>query len=104
MGLSETIAIILVLLFYTMVAFLVGNAVRNSLDNHPAYMFFADDKIVHNDDIVFLRDKDTLISFTIGALWIFAIVFKLGSDIGGWIYEDLIIKGNEEDRIASWFV
>ena len=101
---SETVAIIAIVLFYIVVAFIVSAFAYKELNENQPYMFFAQDKTVHKDDIEYLKTHKSLIAFIIGALWMLAFVFKLGSDIGGWIYEDIIIKGNDENRIASWFV
>lgn len=100
---SEIIAYILLLATYIVVALLRKRYISDNICCRRNYMF-KDDNVVSVDNENYVVYNRREVSFTYAFLWIFIEPFKLGKELGKLIYDNFIIKNNEENRIASWFI
>ena len=100
---SQLIAMGIIVILYMIVGVRITVGVFNTINRHGEAAFDAS-KIVSDDNIYFVEEKAGTLSFIVGALWIFFVVFSCWAEIGRRVYEDIIINKDEESRIASWVV
>lgn len=103
MNTTEIVVLVLLVILYIGIGEFVRNVAYNNFNTYPGDMFRGE-KIVYMPNYRFVASNSRLLSIVCGLLWVFLLAFNKGSELGEWIYDDLIIKGNEEDRIAPWVV
>lgn len=95
----EIIATIVFLVIYIVFGIKIGILAFEFLNNISANFTLI---TIKNHE--FIRNCASPISFAIGVSWLMVVFFFFGAKIGNTFYKKIIIKGNEEKRIASWFV
>ena len=100
---SQLIAIGIIVILYMIVGVRITSMVYNAINRHGEAAFDGS-KIVSEDNIYFVEEKAGALSFIVGALWIFFVVFSCWAEVGRRVYEDIIIDGDEESRLASWVI
>lgn len=100
---SELIGMLIAIILYIIVGIKFTISVFNAIDKNGMAVFNCDN-VVYEDNIDFIEEKAGTLSFIVGALWPFFTIFACWSEIGRHVYEDIIIDGDEESRIASWVV
>ena len=100
---SNLIAVIVIIGLYLIVGVRISTLVYNAI-NRKGIAAFDGSKVVSLENIYFVEEKAGTLCFIVGALWIFFVVFSCWAEVGRRVYEDIIIDGDEESRIASWVV
>ena len=103
MNTTEIVVLVLLVILYIGIGEFARSVAYNNIDTYPGDMFRGE-KIVYVPNYRFVVRNSRLLSIVCGLLWVFLLAFNKGRELGEWIYDDLIIKGNEEDRIAPWVV
>ena len=103
MNTTEIVVLVLLVILYIGIGTFTKNVAYNNFNAYPCDMF-SGEKIIYMPNCRFVTYNSRLLSIVCGLLWVFLLAFNKGSELGEWIYDDLIIKGNEEDRIAPWVV
>ena len=103
MNTTEIVVLVLLAILYIGIGTFTKNVVYKNFDTYPGDMFRGE-KIIYMPNCRFMANNARSLAMIYGLLWVFILAFQKGAEMGEWIYEDLIIKGNEEDRIAPWVV
>lgn len=102
---SEIIGLCLILCLYILIGAIAYANIKKSLEyGDGALHVFDGSKIVSQQNVEYLKTNANGIAILAGFLWIFFAAFSTWYDIGGMIYDNVIIGKDEKSRIASWFV
>jgi hypothetical protein len=99
---AEVLALLFLLIIYAFVGIIMGNLAYKKICKTDGvlskyHIYTEDDK-----EYLFLsRDE---IAICIGVLWVYYLAFSIWAEVGRDFYDEIIIKNNEEDRIAAWVV
>jgi len=99
---TETLALLFLLIIYTFVGIIMGNlAYKKIYETDGALSKY---HIYTEDDKEYLYFRREEIAIYIGVFWMYYLAFSVWAEVGRDFYDEIIIKNNEEDRIAAWVV
>lgn len=105
MNISEIVALVLMIIVYIIIGVSRMNYMRDHYFCSYGEKYFTEhEKVMHRDNLHFMSSNVAFMSAIYGMLFPFICAFKYGKYVGSEVYNRLIIKEDEEDRIASWFV
>lgn len=96
---TEIVAIVFFLVCYIIVGIFIAKFIYEKIDNEP---YICEITTFGNQN--FIRSHPGELAFATGVSWLLLCFFTIGIAVSYTFYEKFIIKGDEENRIASWFV
>jgi hypothetical protein len=99
---TEALALIFLLIIYAFIGIIMGNLAYKKLRNFDVALSNYHIYTEENMEYVFLRREG--LAICIGIFWLFYLAFSVWAEVGRDFYNEVIIKNNEEDRIAAWVV
>jgi hypothetical protein len=99
---TEILALIFLLVIYASVGVIIGNIAYKKMENYDGALSKYHIYTEQDKEYVFLRREG--LAMCVGILWMYYLAFSVWAEVGRDFYDEIIIKNNEEDRIAAWVV
>jgi len=100
---TEALAWLFLLIIYAFIGIIMGNlADKKMMDENDGALSKYHIYTEVDKEYLFMRKEE--ISICIGIFWMYYLAFSVWAEVGRDFYDEIIIKNNEEDRIAAWVV